>query len=86
MTLLLQEECKIVKIDIHRHVQGDVVLECIHLDDDLVREEVMFRFTFHTAFVQSNVLMLNSEEVDVLWDAKDQFTREFKAEVSSLFA
>ncbi|XP_058194914.1 formin-like protein 20 isoform X1 [Rhododendron vialii] len=84
--LYRQEECKIVKIDIHRHVQGDVVLECIHLDDDLVREEVMFRFTFHTAFVQSNVLMLNNEEVDVLWDAKDQFTREFKAEVLFLDA
>lgn len=83
MILLLQEECEIVKIDIHHRVQGDVVLECIHLDDDLVREEVMFRFTFHTAFVRSNVLMLNREEVDVLWDAKDQFPREFKAEVFS---
>ena len=74
-----------MKIDIHCRVQGDVVLECIHLDDDLVREEMMFRVMFHTAFVRSNVLMLNHEEVDVSWDVKDQFPREFKAEVRSCF-
>ncbi|XP_028067158.1 formin-like protein 18 [Camellia sinensis] len=76
-----QEECELVKIDIHCRVQGDVVLECIHLDNDLVREEMMFRVMFHTAFVRSNVLMLNRDEVDVLWGAKDQFPKEFKAEV-----
>ena len=74
-----------MKIDIHCCVQGDVVIECIHLDDDLIREEMMFRVMFHTAFVRSNVLMLNREEVDVSWDAKDQFPREFKAEVRSCF-
>ncbi|XP_057474709.1 LOW QUALITY PROTEIN: formin-like protein 20 [Actinidia eriantha] len=84
--LYRQEECELVKIDIHCCVQGDVVLECIHLDDDLIREEMMFRAMFHTAFVRSNVLMLNHEEVDVSWDAKDQFPREFKAEVLFLDA
>lgn len=70
-----------MKIDIRCRVQGDVVLECIHLDNDRVREEMMFRFMFHTAFVRSNVLMLNRDEVDVLWDSKVQFSKEFKAEV-----
>lgn len=70
-----------MKIDIRCRIQGDVVLECIHLDDDRVREEMMFRFMFHTAFVRSNVLMLNRDEVDVLWDSKVQFSKEFKAEV-----
>lgn len=70
-----------MKLDIRCRVQGDIVLECIHLDDDQVREEMMFRFMFHTAFVRSNVLMLNRDEVDVLWDAKVQFPKEFKAEV-----
>ncbi|KAF7134492.1 hypothetical protein RHSIM_Rhsim08G0150800 [Rhododendron simsii] len=79
--LYRQEECELVKLNIHCRVQGDVVLECIHLEDDLVREEMMFRFMFHTAFVRSNVLMLNRDEVDVLWDAKVQFSKEFKAEV-----
>lgn len=76
-----QDECELVKINIHCRVQGDIVLECIHLEDDLVREEMIFRVMFHTAFVRSNVLMLTRDEVDVLWDAKDQFSREFRAEV-----
>lgn len=72
----------LVKIDIHCRVQGDVVLECIHLDDDLVREEMAFRVMFHTAFVRSNILMLNRDEIEVPWDAKDQFPKDFRAEVS----
>lgn len=74
-----------MKIDIHCRVQGDVVLECIHLEDDLVREVMIFRAMFHTAFIRSNVLMLTRDEVDVPWDTKDQFSREFKAEVWYLF-
>ncbi|CAN4100402.1 unnamed protein product [Withania somnifera] len=83
--LYRQEECALVKIDIHCRVQGDVVLECIHLEDDLVREVMIFRAMFHTAFVRSNVLMLTRDEVDVPWDLKDQLSREFKAEVWYLF-
>lgn len=70
-----------MKIDIHSRIQGDVVLECIHLEEDLVREEMIFRVMFHTAFVRLNILMLNRDEIDVLWDAKDQFPKEFRAEV-----
>ncbi|KAL3655288.1 hypothetical protein CASFOL_001074 [Castilleja foliolosa] len=75
------EECELVKLDIHCCVQGDVVLECIHLEDDLVMEEILFRIMFHTDFVRSNVLMLARDELDVLWDVKDQIPREFRAEV-----
>lgn len=77
----MQEECELVKMNIRCRVQGDIVLECIHLEDDLVREEMIFRVMFHTAFVRSNVLMLTRDEADVLWDAKDQFARDFRAEV-----
>lgn len=77
----MQEECELVKIDIHCRVQGDVVLEVIHLEDDLVTEEMIFRIMFHTAFIRSNVLMLSRDEVDLLWDAKDQISLEFGAEV-----
>ncbi|XP_056161622.1 formin-like protein 20 [Syzygium oleosum] len=77
----LQAESILVKIDIQCRVQGDVVLECIHLDEDLVREEMMLRIVFHTAFVRSNILVLNRDEVDALWDSKDQFPKDFKAEV-----
>ncbi|PPR80900.1 hypothetical protein GOBAR_AA39816 [Gossypium barbadense] len=76
----LKEECILVKMDIHCRVQGDVVLECIHLNEDLVREELIFRVMFHTAFVQANILMLNRDEIDVLWDGKDQFPKDFRAE------
>nr|XP_009795104.1 PREDICTED: formin-like protein 18 isoform X1 [Nicotiana sylvestris]XP_016480369.1 PREDICTED: formin-like protein 18 [Nicotiana tabacum] len=74
-----QVECELVKIDINCHIQGDVVLECISLNDD--REKMMFRTMFNTSFIQSNVLILNRDEFDTLWDAKDQFPKDFKTEV-----
>ncbi|OVA08825.1 Tensin phosphatase [Macleaya cordata] len=76
-----QAESTLVKVDIHCRVQGDVVLECIHMDEDMVREEMMFRIMFNTAFIRSYVLTLNREDIDILWDAKDQFPKDFKAEV-----
>ncbi|XP_009803611.1 formin-like protein 18 [Nicotiana sylvestris] len=76
-----QAECELVKIDINCHIQGDVVLECICLHDDLEREQMMFRTMFNTAFVRSNILILNRDELDTLWDAKDQFPKDFRAEV-----
>ncbi|KAL6207311.1 hypothetical protein ACLB2K_018269 [Fragaria x ananassa] len=74
-------DCELVKIDIHCHIQGDVVLECISLDHDLEREEMMFRIMFNTAFIRSNILMLNRDEIDILWNIKDQFPKDFRAEI-----
>ncbi|XP_059592263.1 formin-like protein 18 isoform X2 [Vitis vinifera] len=76
-----QEDCELVKIDIHCHIQGDVVLECISLEEDMEREEMMFRVMFNTAFIRSNILMLNRDEIDILWNSKDQFPKDFRAEV-----
>ncbi|KAL6216041.1 hypothetical protein ACLB2K_009268 [Fragaria x ananassa] len=76
-----QADCELVKIDIHCHIQGDVVLECISLDHDLEREEMMFRIMFNTAFIRSNILMLNRDEIDILWNIKDQFPKDFRAEI-----
>ena len=60
-----------MKLDIqYCRVQGDVVLECIILHDDLVREEMVFRVMFNTAFVRGNVLIVQRDEMDMLWDAK----------------
>lgn len=75
-----------MKIDIHCHTQGDVVLECITLDNDLEREQMMFRVMFNTAFIRSNILMLNRDEIDILWNVKDQFPKDFRAEVVILLA
>ncbi|KAJ0031104.1 hypothetical protein Pint_14595 [Pistacia integerrima] len=76
-----QGECELVKIDINCHIQGDVVLECINLNDDMEREEMMFRVVFNTAFIRSNILMLNLDEVDIFWDAKELFPKGFRAEI-----
>ncbi|XP_042507559.1 formin-like protein 18 isoform X2 [Macadamia integrifolia] len=79
--LYKQADCELVKIDINCHIQGDVVVECISLEEDLEREVMMFRVMFNTAFIRSNILMLNRDEIDVLWDAKDRFPKDFRAEV-----
>ncbi|CAL0333068.1 unnamed protein product [Lupinus luteus] len=75
-----QADCELVKIDIDCHVQGDVVLECISLDSDLERENMMFRVMFNTAFIRSNILMLNRDEIDILWNTKDNFPKNFRVE------
>lgn len=79
--ILVQADCELVKIDIHCHIQGDVVLECITLDNGMEREQMMFRVMFNTAFIRSNILMLNRDDVDMLWNIKDQFPNDFRAEV-----
>ncbi|XP_038700434.1 formin-like protein 18 isoform X2 [Tripterygium wilfordii] len=76
-----QADCELVKIDINSHIQGDVVLECINLDADQEREEMVFRVMFNTAFIRSNILMLNRDEIDILWNAKDQFPKDFRTEI-----
>ncbi|GAV83117.1 FH2 domain-containing protein/PTEN_C2 domain-containing protein [Cephalotus follicularis] len=76
-----QAECELVKIDINCHIQGDVVLECISLNDALECEEMMFRAMFNTAFIRSNILMLNRDEIDMLWDVKDLFPKDFRVEI-----
>ncbi|GMI92448.1 hypothetical protein HRI_002914100 [Hibiscus trionum] len=76
-----QMDTELVKINIPCHVVGDVVLECISLDSVQDRELMMFRIMFNTAFIRSNILMLNREEIDTLWNAKDQFPKDFRAEV-----
>ncbi|XP_020702069.1 formin-like protein 5 isoform X2 [Dendrobium catenatum] len=76
-----QEENADPKISARCRVQGDVVLECIHVDEDLEREVMMFRVMFNTAFIESDILLLNNEEIDVVWNVKDQFPRDFKVEV-----
>ncbi|XP_022728631.1 formin-like protein 13 isoform X2 [Durio zibethinus] len=76
-----QKECALAKIDINCHIQGDVVVECINLNDDMEREGMIFRVVFNTAFIRSNILMLNRDDIDILWDAKELFPKEFRAEI-----
>jgi hypothetical protein len=70
-----------MKIDLQFHVQGDIVLECIHLYEDLDREEMVFQIMFNTACIRSNILMLNCDHIDMLWNGKYQFPKDFRFEV-----
>lgn len=85
LAIVLQGECELIKIDINCHIQGDVVIESINLNGNMDREKMMFRVMFNTAFVRSNILMLNRDEIDILWDAKDHFPKDFRAEVQVVF-
>nr|GEU29213.1 hypothetical protein [Tanacetum cinerariifolium] len=76
-----QKQSDVIKIDIQCLVEGDVVLECLHLDIDSEREVMMFRIMFNTAFIRSNILMLNCDNLDTLWDSKACFPKGFRAEV-----
>ena len=78
----MQAECDVIKIDVQCLVQGDVVLECSHLEPEQEREVMMFRIMFNTAFIRSNILMLTSENLDILWDSKERYPKGFRAEVS----
>ncbi|KAL8208763.1 hypothetical protein R6Q57_008175 [Mikania cordata] len=75
-----QAENELVKIDTYCHIQGDVVLECISLHDDS-KEKIMYRAMFNTSFIKSKTLILNRDEIDTHWDAKDQFHKDFRAEL-----
>ncbi|KAI3827543.1 hypothetical protein L1987_01620 [Smallanthus sonchifolius] len=72
--------CELIMIDIECHIQGDIVLECISLHEDWEHENIIYRAMFNTSFIRSNILILNRDEIDVLWDANYQFPNDFKAE------
>lgn len=75
-----------VKLDVGSYVQGDVVLECLHVDAGPEDEKLMFRVMFNTFFIQSHILLLNFEDIDISWDADHKFTKNFKAEVGYDFS
>lgn len=70
-----------IKLNVGCRVEGDVVLECIHLDKTLEVEEVIFRIMFNTKFIQSHILALTLDDIDIAWESKDHFSKDFKAEV-----
>ncbi|XP_071724907.1 formin-like protein 18 [Rutidosis leptorrhynchoides] len=76
-----QADNELIKIDINCNIQGDVVLECISLHDDMDKEKIMYRAMFNTAFIKSNMLMLNRDEIDICWNAKEHFHKDFRAEL-----
>ncbi|KAJ1258317.1 hypothetical protein BS78_10G066400 [Paspalum vaginatum] len=75
-----QEDCEIIKVNVHCPVQGDIVIECISLDEDFEHEVMVFRAMFSTAFIEENLLVLNRDEIDILWDTKNRFPVDFRVE------
>lgn len=79
--LYTQEDSEIIKINIRCPVRGDVVMECISLDEDFKHEVMVFRVMFSTAFVEDNLLLLDRDQIDILWDTKHRFPLDFRVEV-----
>ncbi|CAN6214778.1 unnamed protein product [Urochloa humidicola] len=78
--LYTQEECEIIKVNVHCPVQGDIVIECINLDEDFEHEVMVFRSMFSTAFIEDNLLVLDRDQIDILWDTKHRFPVDFRVE------
>ncbi|KAJ3695440.1 hypothetical protein LUZ60_000817 [Juncus effusus] len=74
-------DSEIVKIGFNCRIKGDVVLECVNVDESLERETMVFRVMFNTAFIRSNFLTLTRDEVDLLWGSKDHFAKFFRIEM-----
>ncbi|KAL3745572.1 hypothetical protein ACJRO7_014655 [Eucalyptus globulus] len=77
-----QADHKLVKVDIHCPVQGDVVLECMRVRAGLEHGETLFRVMFNTAYLLENNLMLGLDQMDVTWDRQNQYSRAFSAEIT----
>ncbi|XP_048574198.1 formin-like protein 20 [Triticum urartu] len=76
-----QAESTVIKADIGCQIQGDVVIECIHVGDE-GHEEVMFSVMFSTCFLQSNMTVFTLEDIDLPWNCnKQKFQEDFKIEV-----
>ncbi|KAI3782055.1 hypothetical protein L2E82_12087 [Cichorium intybus] len=50
-------------------------------DNDMVKETIISRTMFNTTLIKSNTLMLNHDEIDVCWDKKKRFHKDFKMEI-----
>ncbi|KAG8076918.1 hypothetical protein GUJ93_ZPchr0006g42125 [Zizania palustris] len=79
--LYTQEDSEIIKINTRCPVQGDVVIECISLDENFEHEVMMFRVMFNTAFIEDNMLLLDRDQIDILWDTKHWFPVDFRVEI-----
>ncbi|KAL5199281.1 hypothetical protein ABZP36_020484 [Zizania latifolia] len=79
--LYTQEDSEIIKINTRCPVQGDVVMECISLDENFEHEVMMFRVMFNTAFIEDNLLLLDRDQIDILWDTKHWFPVDFRVEI-----
>ena len=83
--LQFQEDNEIIKVNVRCPVRGDIVMECITLDEDLKHEVMVFRIMFNTAYIEDNLLLLDRDQIDILWDTKHRFPIDFRVEVTRKF-
>uniref|UniRef100_A0A0E0D2E6 C2 tensin-type domain-containing protein n=1 Tax=Oryza meridionalis TaxID=40149 RepID=A0A0E0D2E6_9ORYZ len=79
-----QAKSAVVKVNIECQVRGDVVVECGHVGEntDEEEEEAMFRIMFNTCFVESNMMVLTLDDIDLPWNCRrERFQEDFKIEV-----
>ncbi|CAM0913126.1 unnamed protein product [Alopecurus aequalis] len=79
--LYTQEDNEIIKVNVRCPVRGDIVMECITLDEDFKHEVMVFRVMFNTAYIEDNLLLLDRDQIDILWDTKHRFPVDFRVEV-----
>ena len=72
-----------MKVNVHCWVEGDVVIECLYQRGRLHHEEMIFRVMFNTLFIQNKTLVLSRDDIDIFWNSKEPFSRDFKAEVDT---
>lgn len=73
-----------VKVNIECQVRGDVVIECGHVGEntDEEEEEAMFSIMFNTCFLESNMMVLTLDDIDLPWNCRrERFQEDFKIEV-----
>ncbi|XP_051205294.1 formin-like protein 6 [Lolium perenne] len=79
--LYTQEDNEIIKVNVRCPVRGDIVMECITVDEDFNHEVMVFRVMFNTAFIEDNLLLLDRNQIDILWDTQHRFPVDFRVEV-----
>jgi hypothetical protein len=60
-------------------------MECITVDEDFKHEVMVFRVMFNTAFIEDNLLLLDRDQIDILWDTEHRFPVDFRVEVTRQF-
>jgi hypothetical protein len=60
-------------------------MECITVDEDFNHEVMVFRVMFNTAFIEDNLLLLDRNQIDILWDTQHRFPVDFRVEVTRQF-
>ncbi|KAG8097421.1 hypothetical protein GUJ93_ZPchr0013g37275 [Zizania palustris] len=77
-----QAKNAVIKANIECQVHGDIVVECAHVGQNTDQEETMFRIMFNTCFVQSNMMVLTRDDIDLPWNCiRERFQDDFKIEV-----